>query len=254
MARTQRLRIAGGIVDWLSRAASRSRPSAPAKPPAAETGAAGAERADPGALFRSAHRGDREEFDRLMATYGGFIARAVEERMDPLLRSVMQAEDVVQDVLIAVYRGIGEAVFESEGKFLGWLGTIVHNEVNDLRRRHFCQRRGGGPPLSLDEPGPGEGSDVAKLGEAIPTDDTGPISAAGRREQMESLEVVLSRLRPHHRQVIRLAVIEGLPTREIAARVGKRVETVRKMLERALEACRVALRAGPPDREGKGTT
>jgi RNA polymerase sigma-70 factor (ECF subfamily) len=225
------------------------------KPAAAEAvnpgaGAVGGERPDRGALFRSVRRGDREEFDHLMAAYREFLSRAIAEKMDSRLRTVMQPEDVMQDVLIAVYRGIAEAVFPSEAAFLRWLETIVRNQMASLARRHFCPLRGGGPPLSIDESGPGESSGGMRVADGIPCEDPSPSSEANRREVVEALLKVLSKLPPRYREVIRLRVFEDLSTREIAARIGNTEGGVRKLEERALKACRRAL--GRDSRGGEG--
>ncbi len=187
-----------------------------------------------------------------MAAYREFLSRAIAEKMDARLSMVMQPEDVMQDVLIAIYRGIGEAAFPSEGAFLRWLETIVRNRMASLARRHFCIRRGGGPPQSIDESGPGESSGGMRVAEAIPCEDPSPSSQANQREMVEALRKVLSKLPPRYREVIRLRVFEDLSTREIAARVGRSEGAVRKLQERALEACREAMGLDSRGGERKG--
>ncbi len=167
-----------------------------------------------------------------MDVYRGLLAQAVENGMDPGLRSVMGAEDVIRDVLIAAYQELGEAEFPSEGAFRRWLETVVRDRLAKLARRHL-----GAPP-----PGP------------VPSGDPSPSSVAGRRAEAEALEAVLARIPPPYREVIRLSLVEGLPTGEIAARVGKSLPAVRKALRRALEACREAMRSGPGDQGRGGVT
>jgi RNA polymerase sigma factor (sigma-70 family) len=56
-----------------------------------------------------------------------------------------------------------------------------------------------------------------------------------REERWERLEKSLAALSPDHREVIRLARIEGLEVREIAARMGRTPSAVKNLLLRALK-------------------
>lgn len=192
--------------------------------------------------FRSPKPGDHSGFERLMLEHAGFLRGVIESNMNPRLRSVLEPEDVLQDVMIAAYRSIGEADFPSARSFRGWLGVLVQHRVVDLARRYFGTQRRRGAILSLDETAAADESGApARVRERIPSYDPGPPSIATRREAAEALERVLARIPPHYRKIIRLVQVERLPTREIAARLGKKPEAVRKSLSRALEACRLAM-------------
>jgi len=192
--------------------------------------------------FRSPKPGDHKSFERLMAEHAELLRGAIQSNMSPRLRSVLEPEDVLQDVMIAAYRSLGEADFPSAQCFRRWLTKLVQHRVVDLARRYFGTQRRGSATVSLDETsGLDESGAPARVRERIPSYEPGPSSIATRREAAEALESVLARIPPHYRKIIRLLQIERLPTREIAARMGKKPEAVRKSLSRALEACRVAM-------------
>jgi RNA polymerase sigma-70 factor, ECF subfamily len=184
-------------------------------------------------------RGDHAEFERLLTAYRPLLAEAIRKGMDARLRSVMESEDVMQDVMLAAYRGIGEAEFADDGAFRAWLQTLVRHRLVDLVRRHFKTQRRVAGALSLDET-VSPGTDGAHRGDFVAAKGPGPTTIVSRRDSAEALEAVLARCRPKDRELIRLIAIERLPTREIAARLGKKPEAVRKALARALEACRTA--------------
>jgi RNA polymerase sigma-70 factor (subfamily 1) len=191
-------------------------------------------------LVAAVRRGDRGEFDALLEPHRAFLREVIHRGMDARLRAVLEPEDVMQDVMLAAYRGLAEARFPSEAAFRGWLETLARNRLIDLVRRHFKTERRLHPAVSLDETA--AGSEGVHLREAIPAYGPGASTIATRREEAEALEQILKRLPAHHREIIRLLEIERLSTAEIAVRLGKKPATLRKALARALKACRDAMK------------
>jgi RNA polymerase sigma-70 factor (ECF subfamily) len=200
-------------------------------------------------VFVAVRNGERDEFDRLMETYRPLVAEIVRNQMTPRLRTVLEPDDVLQDVMLSAYRGIGEARFASESAFRGWLQVMTRNRLIDLDRRHFKTERRPANVKSLDETvhGP-DGS--GRRGDAVPSAGPGPSTVVGRREIAEAIEDAIAHCRPKDRELIRLVLVDRLPIPEIADRLGKKPAAVRKALSRALEACRSAFGSGPPPPRG----
>ena len=78
-----------------------------------------------------------------------------------------------------------------------------------------------------------EDSFVAAL-EAVDT--TTPSAIMSKKEEFDKLARAIEELTPQYREVIVLTKIEGLSYKEIADRMGKSSEAVRKLVSRALEA------------------
>ncbi|MBI1850340.1 MAG: sigma-70 family RNA polymerase sigma factor [Planctomycetes bacterium] len=191
-------------------------------------------------LFAAVCRGDPGEFDRLMNSYRPFLASIIRRGMDAKLRSVLEPEDVMQDVMLSAYRGIAEANFASDASFRSWLQTLAQNRLADLFRRHFKTQRRISSALSLDETT--NGPDGRHRSDGIPAKGPGTTTLVSRREAVERVEALLALVRPKDRELVRLAFIELVPTSEIAARLGMKPEAVRKRYSRVLDSCRVAFR------------
>jgi RNA polymerase sigma-70 factor (ECF subfamily) len=200
-------------------------------------------------MFEAIRRGDRDGFDRLLGKYRPLIGGIVSNQMHHRLRSVLEPEDVVQDVLIAAYRGMGGARFAGEAGFEAWLRTLVTNRLRDLGRQHFKTAKRPSNVRSLDDTV--SGSVDGHVGDFVAGDGPGPSTVVGRRELAERLFRALASCRPAVRELIILVFVEKLPINEIAIRQGRSPEAVRKALSRALDDCREALQFLPhPERDG----
>ena len=63
---------------------------------------------------------------------------------------------------------------------------------------------------------------------------TSPTAALSRNQKEVHLLAALSRLPAEHREALRLRYIEGLPSKEIASRLGKTDGAIRVLLTRSL--------------------
>ena len=189
-------------------------------------------------LVRQAQSGERRAFEVLTGRYKGRLLRRVEFRLGTHLRGTIEAEDIVQETFLKALRSIGGFSFRGEESFFRWLAGIAENLLLDLAEQQKRKRH-----LRLD--GDVRGSRVS------------PGSALQREERFERLEAALKELSPDHREVILLARVEGLPLKEVAARMGRSPNAVGQLLWRALQKLRE--RFGdtesfhlPPRRLGEG--
>jgi len=172
-------------------------------------------------LVQKAQAGDRDAFDHL--------ARQVEPRLDALVRSRMSKEmraalepaDVLQETLLRAHGAIARFRWDGDDSLLRWLGAIAENVILNVTKR--LARR---PALRLER-------DVAAAGAS-------PSKALRREERFDRLEEALRGLSADHRTVIRLSRLEGLPVRDIAARLGRSEAAVKNLLLRALKALRAS--------------
>ncbi len=129
-----------------------------------------------------------------------------------------EADDLEQETWATVLRSPPGR----EGLLRGWLATI-------LRRRAVDMRRAEARRVAREE--------AAARSEPVPS----AADAVARAElQRRVLDAVLS-LEDPGRTALILRYYEGLPPREIAARTGAPVETVRTRIRRALEMLRAKL-------------
>lgn len=152
-------------------------------------------------LIGEARGGSREAFGRLTELHW--------PRMVRLARSVVgdaEAEDAVQDALIAAWRSLGD--IKEPGMFAAWLGKIVLRKCLKRARRI--------PPERL----------LARAPEGA--------AAGNPTARLEVLEI-LSKLAPRQRAVLHLSVAEGMSDAEIAGLLSMRPATVRAHRRRARE-------------------
>jgi RNA polymerase sigma-70 factor (ECF subfamily) len=157
--------------------------------------------------------GDRAAFEELVASY--------QPRLRYFLRKMLpdahRADDVLQDVWLDVFRGVGRLAHP--GAFPSWLYRIARN-------RAFRELRGRPPPRPLDDIDPPE--------ETAGEDD---FSA----EDAEEVHAALGRLGPEQREVLLLRFMEEMSYDDIARVTGCPVGTVRSRLHHAKRALRGAL-------------
>ena len=170
---------------------------------------------DEALVRRVAQSGDERALSELYDRYAGVIYGAgVRYLGDRTL-----AEDLVQDVFTAVWRGA--AGFDpARASFATWMYRITRNRATDLiRRRRARVRTVGG----ASHPEPRE------------EDPTGELS--------RSFDVAsaLSRLSPTHREVLVLAYFRGLSQSEISRQTNTPLGTVKSRTTAALRALRESM-------------
>ena len=156
--------------------------------------------------------GLRELYRRYSGELYGFACNALGDRQ--------LAEELVQDVFARAWSHAGD-YDASRASVRTWLYAIARHRIVDLRRR-----AGARPALAdRDEPS-----------EAAQRDD--PLEQAVLRWQVAA---ALARLRPEHRELIRLAHWSGLTLREIAELKGIPLGTVKSRTSYALRNLRLVL-------------
>jgi len=176
-------------------------------------------------LLDRARKGDARAFEDL--------AREVER---PLFRLALRmlgqsadAEDVVQDALLAAWRSLGS--FEGTS-FRAWIFRIATNRALDrLRARRRRPESPLDPPLGDD--------DVIWSEPSTP----GPelVDIAGDREALVVVETALATLPAEQRASLLLRDVEGFAYEEIALITTAEIGTVKSRIHRARLAVRNAL-------------
>jgi RNA polymerase sigma-70 factor, ECF subfamily len=174
-------------------------------------------------LLARTSEGDREALSLLFRRYAHMV-RALAER---ILRDASEAEDLVQEVFLFVFRK-GALFDPGRGSARSWLAQVTYHRAFDRRRylvsRHFYSN------LELQE---------AVFREEEPTTLTGfyenSIEAALGRDALRRIDEALSEAQ---RLVMRLHFFDGYTLQEIAAVIDQSVGNVRNHYYRALEKMR----------------
>jgi RNA polymerase sigma-70 factor (ECF subfamily) len=183
-------------------------------------------------LVALAKGGDETALNRLCDVYAERVRWIVRLRMGKALRSKLESMDVVQDVLVSALKDLGDFTYENEGDFLRWLSRIAENTLRDNVDRWHAGKRDIRREVRPDNHGPSSAG--ASPGIRDPIAATTPSMIVSRQEELEALARALDTLKPEYREAIVLTKIEGLSYREIARRLGKSDEAVRKLVSRGM--------------------
>jgi RNA polymerase sigma-70 factor (TIGR02960 family) len=204
-------------------------------------------------LIGRARAGDGDAFREAIAPY----RRELQVHCYRMLGSFQDAEDTLQDTLLAAWQGIGG--FEGRASLRTWLYQIATNRC--LNARRSASRR---PAKEWDVPGV-EPPEPTRLGEVVwlePYPDAlleGAIDVAlgpeARYEQTESISLAfvtaLQVLPPRQLAVLVLRDVLGFHAHEVAEMLDSTVESANSALKRARASLQrrwppVAQRERPP--------
>jgi RNA polymerase sigma-70 factor (ECF subfamily) len=174
------------------------------------------------ALVARARSGDAEAFQALVEPY----RRELHLHCYRLLGSLFDADDVLQEVLLAAWRGL--PTFEERASPRTWLYRIATNRclnaIRDGRRRIPAE-----PMAPFEPPEPTRRSDVTWL-QPYPE----PEASYGQRETVELAFIAgLQRLPPRQAAALVLRDVLGYSTPEVAALLGTTEVAVKGALQRA---------------------
>ncbi len=140
-------------------------------------------------------------------------------------------DDLTQEVMLQVFKDIGEFQVEPGASFSGWVRMIAQRKLNDYWRRTRAKKRGGGRVKHLgdfDETG----------GREHFADPRTPRQSMLVRygELQDAIQKALTELGDKHKQVLEMRLFQGKTFAEIMPLLGYSKEvTVRSLHMRALQ-------------------
>lgn len=168
----------------------------------------------------------------------------VDQRMSAALKQRVDADDILQEVCLAAVRPVATqpATHVPQRDPFGWLCHVAEQRIIDAHRRYFgAAKRDGAREVSIDAPlASGGGAPGGGLASLLAVSMTTPSQAMSRDAKEFHLKALIEALPEEQRQAVRLRYVDGLPTREIAERLGKSDVAVRVMLSRTLQKLQAA--------------
>lgn len=156
----------------------------------------------------------------------------IDRQLGTGLRRKVEVDDIFQEVGVEAVRSLHEADLTEREPF-GWLCQIAERRIIDAHRRFFgAQKRDAGREVPMGAPG-GD-SEHAGVIDMLVASMTSPTAAFSRNQKEVKLLHALSELPEDQREALRLRYIEGLASKDIAARLGKTDGAIRVMLTRSL--------------------
>lgn len=190
-------------------------------------------------LVEAARAGNGEALEALLERHEARLYRFARR----LCRHHEDAEDVLQESLLAAARGIGS--FRGASSVGTWLYTIARSFCIKKRRRSVFAPA----EVSLD-------TEAAAAARGVASPARGPDEALEAARLEEALERAIAALDRPYREVLLLRDVEGLSTAEVAGVTGLGVPAVKTRLHRARARLREALAPlmaprGAPARPGR---
>jgi RNA polymerase sigma-70 factor (ECF subfamily) len=194
---------------------------------------------DPENLLRLARAGDGSAHGRLLELYRNYLALLARLQIGRRLQGKVDPADLVQETFLEAHRSFGRFQGASEGELACWLRQILVANLADLVRRYLGTRR---RDVRLEEELAVEIDESSRvLDRALVANQSSPSQQAARREQAVLLADTLGQLPEDYREVIILRHLEGLRFPEVARRMGRSTEAVKKLWARALDRVRRTL-------------
>ena len=194
--------------------------------------------------------GDRQALGELFHCYRERLRRMVELRMDPRLRTRLDASDVLQEAYLDLAGDLEAYRTDTNLQPLLWMRLHVGRRLTMLHRRHLGTRlRDAGLEISLYREALPQASSAA-LASMLLGRHTSPTQAAQRAERLLRIQEALNTLDPIDREVLALKHFEELSRAETAQVLGISPEAAAKRYFRALKRLKEVLSSIPGGWEG----
>jgi len=171
-------------------------------------------------LIQRAAAQDREAFSQLYDRFSSLVF-SLAMRM---LRAQSDAEDLLQEVFMQVWRQAG-SYSQERGSPEAWIINIARSRAIDKLR---AIRRRDKSFILTDDPAAAESPDNVE-------------SAVGESEAKLAMNSALANLPEAQRRVLELAFFSGLSQTEIAERLAEPLGTVKTRMRAAIQRLRVML-------------
>jgi RNA polymerase sigma-70 factor (ECF subfamily) len=178
-------------------------------------------------LLSRAQGGDRVAIEALFERLLPRVRRIVALRMGCRERELDEREDLVQETLLDVFRGLGRLEYRHDGAFCHWLADLVKNNLRDQVRRRNAAKRDVRRVVRSD----------LLSDSVLGHDSTTPSRIVRGVELEEQIETALLALDERQRRVIELRKLCDLSFEEISHELGLSTpSSARSLFSRAMAA------------------
>ena len=185
-------------------------------------------------------RGDGTAFAEFVAQHRGELLGFIQKRMSDALRQRVEPEDILQDLSMGALQSKSEAD-TIHWDPLQWVYSLAERRIIDAHRKHFgAQKRAASREAARPT-----GSDAESWSDLLADTVTSPSTAFSQAEKEFHMLQALDTLAPDAREALKLRYVEGLPSKEIAARLGRTDGAVRVLLTRSLQKLQEILSHNP---------
>jgi len=181
-------------------------------------------------LIAAARSGSDEAIGELIENCRGYLLVVANQDLDHGLRGKIGASDIVQETMMSAQIAISDFRGESYDEFVGWLRSILVNDLRETRRKfRGTEKR----QVDRELPLVGDsqvGVPLSELVEQLAT----PGSQAIAKEEARALTDAMDRLSDEYRQVLELRHWQQLSFVDVGQQMGRSADAARKLWARAI--------------------
>jgi RNA polymerase sigma-70 factor (ECF subfamily) len=197
------------------------------------------EPANPEDLLQQARAGAGSVLGQLLERYRNYLTLLARLELGRQLQPKLDDSDLVQETFLKAHRDFAAFRGSTEAELLAWLRQILAGTLANLLRHYLGTRR---RDVRLERRLADElEASSQQLDRGLPAPHSSPSQRAARREQAVLLADALGQLPADYREVIILRYLQGLPLADVAGRLNRTVDSVKKLWTRALVQLRRTL-------------
>jgi RNA polymerase sigma-70 factor, ECF subfamily len=187
------------------------------------------------ALIQRVRSGDAQALAEFLGARQPQLMAFIDRRLGAGLRRKIEPDDLYQEVSAEAVRSLGEVDLSERDPF-SWLCQVAERRIIDAHRRFFgSQKRDAGREVSLNAAGGGSTSTTRPgLINMLVASMTSASQAFSRDQKQMRMLTALEQLPEENREALRLRYLEGMPSKQIAEKLGKTDGAIRVMLTRSL--------------------
>ncbi len=190
-------------------------------------------------LVQKAVGGDKHALVSLLYAHYDRLIAHIRRNLPADVRSVLDAEDLVQQTHIKAFRNIHTFKAQGARSFYPWLVRIADNtridELRKLQRRRFGQ---GQEPPANRVPSNAATDSALKLLDLLAVNEHTPSHSAARRDAARAVRSALVTLNPRQREAVTLVYLDQLSLEEAARKMGTTKQAVYSLVYRGLARLR----------------
>jgi RNA polymerase sigma-70 factor (ECF subfamily) len=173
---------------------------------------------------------------QLLELYRNYLELLARLQLGRRLQGKVDPSDLVQETFLEAHATFGQLRGSTQAELVGWLRQMLASNLASLARR-YCGTQRRDVRLERQLATELEQSSRA-LDRKLVAPHSSPSAQAARREQAVLLADALRNLSEQYREVIILRQLEGKSFPEVAQRMGRTLESVKKLWIRALAQLR----------------
>ena len=182
---------------------------------------------DTTAMLDSVAAGSPAALEHLLSLHRPYLKRVIEMRMEPAMRTRIDASDVAQETQIMITKQIEQFIKYRPTSFRIWIRQKALDQLRDQRRRHIATNKRS---VLMEQ----NISDVSSMEIARKLLSNSPSEILGQIELRERVHRLIEQLGEIYREVLVLRHAEELTNAEVATLLEIAPDTARRRYGRAL--------------------